>query len=58
MPVETCSAPADAQIMYIPENPLIVQSDRSVLFEVHSLKAVALAWSPFIKLLKISKHKV
>ena len=43
---------------YIPENALIVQSDRSVLLEVHSPKAEAAreAIAPFTELIKSPEH--
>lgn len=43
---------------YIPENALIVQSDRTVLLEVHSPKAAAArdAIAPFTELIKSPEH--
>jgi DNA excision repair protein ERCC-3 len=43
---------------YIPENPLIVQSDHTVLLEVHSPRADAArdALTPFAELVKSPEH--
>ncbi|HIK13806.1 MAG TPA: DEAD/DEAH box helicase [Leptolyngbyaceae cyanobacterium M33_DOE_097] len=43
---------------YVPENPLIIQSDRSVLLEVHSPHADAAraAIAPFAELIKSPEH--
>jgi DNA excision repair protein ERCC-3 len=45
-------------LSYIPENALIVQSDRTVLLEVHSPKAAAArdAIAPFTELIKSPEH--
>jgi DNA excision repair protein ERCC-3 len=43
---------------YIPENPLIVQSDQTVLLEIHSPRAAAArdAIAPFAELIKSPEH--
>lgn len=43
---------------YVPENALIIQSDRSVLLEVHSSRAEAAraAIAPFAELIKSPEH--
>ncbi|MGB5063418.1 MAG: helicase-associated domain-containing protein, partial [Candidatus Competibacter sp.] len=43
---------------YLPENPLIVQSDQTVLLEVHSPRAEAArdAIAPFAELIKSPEH--
>ena len=43
---------------YVPDNPLIVQSDRTILLEVHSPKADAArdAIAPFAELIKSPEH--
>ncbi len=57
MPKPNSPAPADAAA-YDPRNPLIVQSDRSLLLEVHNpfYEAARAAISPFAELEKSPEH--